>query len=130
MAKKRKNKGRSSAPGGAGMGMPGMGGGGMGNLMSQVQKLQEEMEKAQEALAEEEVEVTAGGGMVTVVATGQQEIRSIKIAPEVVDPDDVEMLEDLVLAAVTEALQKSQELAEERMSGLTGGMGLPPGLGL
>jgi len=128
MAKKRKNKGRSTLPSGGGM--PGMGGGGMGNLMSQMQKLQEEMEKTQEELGDEEVTVTAGGGMVTVVATGAQEIRSIKIKPEVVDPDDVEMLEDLVLAAVTEALQKSQELAEERMGDLTGGLGLPPGLGL
>lgn len=130
MAKKRKNRGRSTAPGSVGGGLPGMGGGGMGNLMSQMQKLQEEMEKTQEALADEEVTATAGGGMVTVVATGKQEVRSIKINPEAVDPDDVEMLEDLVLAAVTEALQKSQDLAEERMSGLTGGLGLPPGLGL
>lgn len=130
MAKKRKNKGRSTKPGSSGMNLPGMGGGGMGNLMSQMQKLQEEMEKTQEALGDEEITVTSGGGMVTVVATGGQEIRSIKIKPEAVDPDDVEMLEDLVLAAVTEALQKSQELAEERMGGLTGGMGLPPGLGL
>ena len=130
MAKKRKNKGRSTMPGNTGMNVPGMGGGGMGNLMSQMQKLQEEMEKTQEALGDEEITVTSGGGMVTVVATGSQEIRSIKIQPEAVDPDDVEMLEDLVLAAVTEALQKSQELAEERMGGLTGGLGLPPGLGL
>ena len=102
----------------------------MGNLMSQMQKLQAEMEATQEELADEEVTVSSGGGMVTVVATGRQEIKSIKIQPEAVDPDDVEMLEDLVLAAVTEALLKSQEMADERLGGLTDGMGLPPGLGL
>ncbi|MEZ4663593.1 MAG: YbaB/EbfC family nucleoid-associated protein [Caldilineaceae bacterium] len=108
---------------------PNAGAGGMNNLMSQMQKLQDEMEKAQEGLGDEEVTGSSGGGMVTVVATGKQEVRSIKIKPEAVDPDDIEMLEDLVLAAVVDALQKSQELAEERMSGLTSGMGLPPGLG-
>ncbi|MEZ4711719.1 MAG: YbaB/EbfC family nucleoid-associated protein [Caldilineaceae bacterium] len=108
---------------------PNAGAGGMNNLMSQMQKLQDEMEKAQDGLADEEVTGSSGGGMVTVVATGKQEVRSIKIKPEAVDPDDIEMLEDLVLAAVVDALQKSQELAEERMSGLTSGMGLPPGLG-
>jgi DNA-binding YbaB/EbfC family protein len=102
----------------------------MGNLMAQMQKLQEEMEKTQAALEDEEVSVSAGGGVITVVATGQQRIKSISIEPEVVDPDDVEMLQDLVLAAVNDALQKAQELQEERMGGLTGGLGLPPGLGL
>ena len=97
--------------------------------MSQVSKLQEEMEKTQAELADEELTVTAGGGMVTIVITGQKEVRSVKIQPEAVDPDDVEMLEDLVLAAITEALQKADELSEERMGDLTGGMGLPPGLG-
>ncbi|RIK37947.1 MAG: YbaB/EbfC family nucleoid-associated protein [Chloroflexi bacterium] len=115
-----------------GGGLPGMGGGlpgGMGNLMSQMQKLQDEMEKTQEALADEEVTATAGGGMVTVVATGAQEIRAITIKPEAVDPDDAELLQDMVLAAVNEAIQKSKALAEERMGSLTGGLGLPPGLG-
>lgn len=123
MAKKKRSGGF-----GGGMGA-GMGGGGMGNLMSQMSKLQEEMEKTQAALAEEELTVTAGGGMITVTITGAQIIRAIKIQPEAVDPDDVEMLEDLVLAAVTEALEKSNALQEERMGALTGGMGLPPGLG-
>ena len=112
-----------------GMGLPAGGGLNMGNLMSQMQKLQEEMEKTQAALSQEELTVTAGGGMITVVVSGQQEIRSIAIKPEVVDPEDVEMLQDLVLTAVNEALQHSRELQEERMGGLTGGMGLPPGLG-
>jgi DNA-binding YbaB/EbfC family protein len=109
--------------------LPPMGGmGNMGNIMSQVQKLQEEMEKAQEALATEEVTASAGGGMVTVVATGKKVIKAITIQPEAVTPDDVEMLQDLVLAAVNEALEKADALAEERMGSLTGGMGLPPGL--
>ncbi len=99
--------------------------GGQMDMMRQVQKLQEEMLKAQEALGEETITVTAGGGAITVVMTGQQRIQSISIAPEVVDPDDVEMLEDLVTAAVNEALQRSQELAGERMSALTGGLRIP-----
>ncbi len=99
--------------------------GGQMDMMRQVQKLQEEMVKAQEALSEEVVTATAGGGAITVVITGQQRVQSISIAPEVVDPDDVEMLEDLVTAAVNEALQRSQDLATERMSGLTGGLSIP-----
>ncbi|MCB0131264.1 MAG: YbaB/EbfC family nucleoid-associated protein, partial [Caldilineaceae bacterium] len=90
---------------------------------------QEEMEKTQAALAEEELTVTAGGGMVTVIISGAKELRSIKIKPEAVDPDDVEMLEDLIMAAVTEAMKAADDLSEERMGGLTGGLGLPPGLG-
>ncbi len=109
--------------------MPGLGGGGMGNLLAQVQKLQEEMEKAQAALKDEEVTVSVGGGMVTVVASGDQRIKSITIKREVVDPDDVEMLQDLVLSAVNDALNQSRALQEERLGGLTGGLGLPPGLG-
>lgn len=124
MAKKKKSSSRSSGFGGGGMAS-----GGMGNLMSQVNKLQEEMEKTQAALAEEELTVTAGGGMVTVIISGAKELRSIKIKPEAVDPDDVEMLEDLVMAAVTEAMKAADDLSEERMGGLTGGLGLPPGLG-
>jgi DNA-binding YbaB/EbfC family protein len=108
--------------------MPGMGGGNMGGLMAQVQKLQEEMGKAQEALGHEELTVTAGGGAVTVVITGHREFRSITIKPEAVDPNDVEMLQDLLLAAVNDAVEKAKALEEERMGSLTGGMGLPPGL--
>ncbi len=93
--------------------------------MRQVQKLQEEMLQAQEALAEETITATAGGGAVTVIMTGQQRVKSISIAPEVVDPDDVEMLEDLVTAAVNEALERSQELAAERLGALTGGLRIP-----
>jgi hypothetical protein len=100
----------------------------MGGIMSQVKKMQEEMEKAQAALADEQVTATAGGGMVSVVATGKQQIVSITIQREAVDPEDVDMLQDLVLAAVNEALDKSRDLEQERMGALTGGLNLPPGL--
>jgi DNA-binding YbaB/EbfC family protein len=104
-------------------------GGGMGGFAQQIQKLQEDMVKAQEALADETVTVTAGGGMIEIVITGHQRVRSITIKPEVVDPDDVEMLQDLIVAAVNEAIERSQTMAAERMQGLTGGLGLP-GLGM
>lgn len=107
----------------------GMGGGGLNNLMGQMQKLQEEMAKTQAQLETEEISVTVGGGMVTVVATGDRKIKSITIKREVVDPDDIEMLQDLVLTAVNDVMGKIEELTEERMGGLTGGMNLPPGLG-
>lgn len=94
-------------------------------MMKQAQKLQRQMLEAQEALAEERVEATSGGGMVRVVADGQQNILEVKIAAEAVDPDDVEMLEDLVLAAVSEALRKSRDLAEERMGAFTKGLNIP-----
>jgi DNA-binding YbaB/EbfC family protein len=125
MSKGKKSHGGFGRTGG----MPGMGGGGMGNLMSQMQKLQAEMAKAQAELENEELTVTVGGGMVTVVVSGDQKIKSIAIKRDVVDPDDVEMLQDLILGAVNEALDKSRALQEERMGGLTGGLGLPPGLG-
>ena len=114
---------------GRGVGMPGMSAGGMGGLMSQMQKLQEEMAKTQEALAKEDVSASAGGGMVTVVVSGDQVVKSITIKPEAVDPEDVELLQDMILAAVTDALQKAKTMEQERMGALTGGMGLPPGLG-
>lgn len=133
MAKKKKNSRRRMAEA-SGMAAPSMGtggqAGGMGNLMSQMNKLQDEMAKTQDELSEEVLTVSAGGGMITIEITGQQEFRSIHIEPDAVDPDDVEMLEDLVLAAITEAMEKSQAVQEERMGALTGGMGLPPGLGI
>jgi len=98
---------------------------GMGNMMKQAQKLQSKMMKLQEEMAEKTVETTAGGGMVKVVANGRQQIISIQIEPEVVDPDDVEMLQDLMLAAVNDALIKSQEMVSAEMSKLTGGMNIP-----
>ena len=98
---------------------------GMGNMMKQAQKLQTKMLKLQDSLGDKTVEATAGGGMVKVVASGKQQIMSIKIEKEVVDPDDVDMLQDLVLAAVNDALVKSQEMVSEEMGKLTGGMKIP-----
>lgn len=94
------------------------------DMLKQLQQVQTQMAEAQAALAEETVEYTAGGGMVKVVADGQQNIKSISIDPQVVDQEDVSMLEDLVLVAVNGALEASQQLAEEKMGGLAGGLGL------
>ena len=94
-------------------------------LIQQAQQLQDRLSKLQETLESETVQASAGGGAVTVVVTGKQRIQSIAIDPAAVDPQDVEMLQDLVLAAVNEALGKSQELAEQRMSAITGGLKIP-----
>lgn len=98
---------------------------GSNDLMRQVQKMQEEMERIQGETEQEVVTVTSGGGMVEIAITGGLEIKGIKIAPEVVDPDDIEMLQDLILAAVNEGIQKAQALMSDRMSALTGGLGIP-----
>jgi len=98
---------------------------GMGNMMKQAQKLQAKMLRMQEELAEKTIESTAGGGMVKVVANGKQQIVSIQIEKEVVDPDDVDMLQDLVMAAVNDALTKSQERVSAEMAKLTGGLSIP-----
>ena len=98
---------------------------GMGNMMKQAQKLQARMMKLQEELADKTVETSSGGGMVKVVANGRQQVLSIDIEKEVVDPDDVDMLQDLILAAVNDALQKSQEMVSGEMGKLTGGMKIP-----
>jgi len=104
---------------------PQMGGGG-GNMMAkQFQKLQEEMVKTQEALAQETLTVTAGGGAVTIVVTGNQRIQSITLKPEIVTPDDLEMLQDLIVAAVNEAIEASQTHAAGKLQGLTGGLNIP-----
>jgi DNA-binding YbaB/EbfC family protein len=94
-------------------------------MMKQVQKMQADMAKAQDDLANEIVEASAGGGMVTVQATGAIELKSIKIDPAAVDADDVEMLEDLIMAATNEALRSAQELANKKMSGITSGLNIP-----
>ena len=94
-------------------------------MMKQIQELQDQLMQAQEDLGGESVTASVGGGTVTVVMNGHQEIQSIKIAPEVVDPDDVEMLEDLILAAINEAATKAKAMAEAKMGGLTGGLGIP-----
>ena len=99
----------------------------MNKMLQQVQEMQTQMAKAQEELANEIVEASAGGGMVRVKATGAGDIVEIKISPEAIDPDDPEMLEDLVLAAVNEALRNAQELMQSKLGGAMGGMG---GLGL
>lgn len=103
--------------------------GGLNKMMKQFNKMQRDMEKVQEELAQTTVEGTAGGGMVTVVANGSQEIVSVKIDPEIVK-DDVEMVEDMVVAATNQALKKAAEVSQEKMSGVTGGMmsNLPGGL--
>ncbi len=98
---------------------------GMGNLMKQAQQMQAKMAKIQEDVGKRTVEATAGGGMVKVVVTGKQEVLSIDIEPEVVDPDDIEMLQDLILAAVNQALRESQAMMTDEMSKLTGGLKIP-----
>jgi len=103
--------------------------GGFGNMMKEAQKLQQQMLALQEEVGKKKVEATAGGGMVTVEANGKQEIVSIKIDPEVVSKDDVQMLEDLILAASNEALRKSRELVQQEMGKITGGLKIP-GLGM
>ncbi len=100
----------------------------LGNIMKEAQKMQAEMARVQEEAKQKTAEATAGGGMVTVVASGTGEIVSVKIEKEVVDPEDVEMLQDLIMAASNEALRRAQEMVNEEMSKLTGGMQLP-GLG-
>ena len=98
---------------------------GMGNMMKQAQQLQSRMMKLQEELAEKTVESSSGGGMVKVTANGRQQILSIQIEKEVVDPEDVEMLQDLVLAAINDALAKAQEMVSSEMGKLTGGLNIP-----
>jgi hypothetical protein len=102
---------------------------GFGNLMKEAQKLQERLVAVQDEVAKRKVDATAGGGMVTVEANGKQEILSIKIDREVVNPEDVQMLEDLVLAACNEALRKSKDMVQQELSKLTGGLKFP-GIGM
>ena len=106
--------------GGFSGGMPGN----MNNLMKQAQRMQRQMEAAQKELEEKEFTATAGGGAVEVVATGKKELKSIKLSPEVVDPDDIEMLQDLVVAAVNEAFRQIEEESDKNMAGISGGMNM------
>ena len=106
-------------------GFPGMPGGNMQQMLKQAQRMQANIAKLQEELEAREYEASAGGGMVNVRANGKKELLSIEIKPEAVDPDDVEMLQDLVLAAVNEALREATETTEREMSKLTGGMSMP-----
>ncbi len=96
-----------------------------GRLMKQMQKMQQGMAKAQEELAQEKVEASAGGGMVKVVISGNQEVKEVKIDAQAVDPNDIEMLEDMVLAAVNEGLRQAQELASKKFGTLAGGLNIP-----
>lgn len=114
---------RGGFPGG--MGMPGN----MNNLMKQAQKMQKQMEENQKALEEKEFTATAGGGAVEVTVSGKREIVKVKLSEEAVDPDDVEMLEDLIVAATNEALRQAEEAAASAMSALTGGLGGLGGFG-
>jgi hypothetical protein len=97
----------------------------LGSIMKQAQKIQAQIAKMQEELSSRTVEASAGGGMITVVANGKQEVVSIRIEPEVIDASDKEMLQDLVVAAVNEALRKSQEMVSEEMKKITGGLNIP-----
>jgi nucleoid-associated protein EbfC len=101
----------------------------LGQMMKQVQQMQAEMAKAEQELKKEVVEASAGGGMVTVKVSGDLEVREIRISPEAADPEDLELLQDMVLAATNEALRSAQELANRKLGGLTGGLDLG-GLGL
>lgn len=98
---------------------------GLGNIMKQAQLMQQKMERMQQELEIRQVEASAGGGMVTAVVNGRQQLVDLKIEASVVDPEDVEMLQDLVLAAVNEALKKSQDMAQQEMSKVTGGLNIP-----
>ncbi len=115
---------RGGFPGG--MGMPGN----MNNLMKQAQKMQKQMEENQKALEEKEFTAAAGGGAVEVTVTGKREVTKVKLSEEVVDPDDIEMLEDLIVAATNEALRQAEEAASSAMAKLTGGLGGLGGFGL
>lgn len=102
-----------------------MGGGNMQGMIRQAQKMQEEMLKAQEELGEKTVDASVGGGAVSVVVNGKKELVSISIKPEAVDPEDVEMLQDLIVSAVNEAMRKADDMAASSMSRITGGMNIP-----
>ncbi|MCL2030246.1 MAG: YbaB/EbfC family nucleoid-associated protein [Oscillospiraceae bacterium] len=106
-------------------GMPNMGGMGGMNMMKQVQKLQQDMARAQEELEQRTYETTAGGGAVTAVVNGARQLESITLKPEAVDPDDIDMLQDLILAAVNEGLRTAEETQAREMQKFTGGLGLP-----
>lgn len=111
-----------------GGGFPGGMPGNMNNLMKQAQKMQKQMEDMQSELENQKVEATVGGGAVTAVVSGKKELVEIKLQEDVVDPDDIEMLQDLIMASVNEALRKADDMANKQMSKITGGMNMPGGL--
>ena len=122
-------RGGGGAGGGAGAGLPGLGGGARGGA-NPLAAAQELFAKAQEELQAQAVEGTAGGGAVRVTMSGDQKIQGITISPEVVDPEDVEMLQDLIMAAIADAAERANEMQQQSFSAITGGLNLPPGLGL
>jgi len=111
-----------------GGGMPNLGGMNMNSLMKQAKQMQKQMEDLQAGLEEKTLEVSAGGGAVKIVIDGKKQIKELEISKDVVDPDDVEMLQDLIIGAVNEAIRQMEEKVNSEMSRLTGGMGLPGGL--
>lgn len=114
------------AKGFGGRGMPGMGGGGINmNMIKKAQKMQEDMQKMQEELEAATYSATAGGGVVTAVVSGRKELTELTVDPEAVDPEDVEMLQDMIIAAVNEALRSADEAAAQGMQRITGGLNLP-----
>lgn len=113
------------AKGGFPRGMGGMGGGNMNQMIKQAQKMQEQMMKMQEELENKTFEATAGGGAVTATVSGAKEVKEVKLSPDVVDPDDIEMLEDLIVAAVNEAMRKAEADSASQMNSLTGGLNIP-----
>ena len=115
----KKGKPQFQPPKGGGMGD-------MGGMLSKLQKLQDEMEQVQNSLADDYLDVTAGGGAITITISGQQRIKAIKLDAGVVDPNDVDMLQDLIVAAVNEAIERSQAYAAQKLQTLTGDLGLPP----
>ncbi len=125
---KRKGRGKgkgfklSGSGDGGGLGIPG---GAKGGLAGQMQAMQQQMLEAQESLGDKNVEISAGGGAVTVVMTGHQKLQSITIDPEVIDPEDAEMLQDLIVAAINEAVEASQNMAADQMNEITGGLNIP-----
>ncbi|MCB0196807.1 MAG: YbaB/EbfC family nucleoid-associated protein [Anaerolineae bacterium] len=112
----------AGAGGGGGLNLPG---GSKGGLASKLQEMQQQMLEAQEALGDKTVEISAGGGMVKLVMTGHQKLESITIDPQIIDPDDIEMLQDILLAAFNEAVDASQNLAADEMGSITGGLNIP-----
>ena len=116
------------AKGRGGMMMPGMGGK-QPDMMRQLARMQEQMLAEQQALADETVEISVGGGVVKVVMTGHQKLQSVQIQPELLNPEESEMLSDLLISAINQAVEKSQALAGSRMQSVTSGLGLPPGFG-
>jgi DNA-binding YbaB/EbfC family protein len=98
---------------------------GLGIIMKQAQQMQQKMERMQKELQERQIEASAGGGMVTATVNGQQQLVALKIEPSVVDPEDIEMLQDLILAAVNQAIKQSQDMVQQEMAKITGGMNIP-----